>query len=804
MKKLQLESPWWPVSLTYPVPLPTMARMPARDSLIGRTLSHYRILDRLGSGGMGIVYKAEDTRLHRFVALKFLPEVAADPHALARFEREAQAASALDHPNICVIHDFVDDAGQVFIAMEFLDGRTLKDHIASHALSLDALVTLAVEVSDALDAAHSKGIVHRDIKPANIFLTERGHAKILDFGLAKVGQDFSSPDPSATVDDVLTRPGSVVGTVAYMSPEQTRGEPVDRRSDIFSLGAVLYEAATGRRPFEGPSALAIMHEIATATPRTPGSLRPGLPAALDRLILQCLEKDPARRPSRACEVNAALKSIAAPPSSSPPVATPKFESRKSIAVIPFQFHGHTSDDAFLATALADAVANRLGSSSDLVVRPTSTVMKYARGSAEWNQVGSELNVDMVGEGAIQKMGSRIRVTLQVWGRHDARVLHSFKVDGDMSDLFDLQDKLSDSVFDGLVPRAREKSSDFASPIARHPLAFELYMRAVDRTLCYSKIELLAAVEMLDRAIELDPGFADAWGILATICSQIGTHLDPDPKWILRAEEAAARTLELDPVNCNALCAKGMILWSPLRGFQVRPAFRAFTAALAVNRGRETARVYRGGALFHSGLHEPAVADYNEAILVNPKYALAHASLGFIALYDGDYERAAHHNQTALSFEPALVHANVQDTLPAIYMNDLGKAREVLARTRQMIPTEPQLLSLEGLIVAKEGNFARAEQLADEACSSTRSVLHFHHAIHYAAGVYALSGKPDKAVAAVRRSIELGLPNHRAFERDAFLAPIHRHPDFLALTRDLRLDYDSFRKEFAIEAPQSTA
>ena len=778
--------------------------MPARDALIGRTLSHYRILDRLGAGGMGIVYKAEDTRLHRFVALKFLPEVGSDPHALARFEREAQAASALDHPNICVIHDLVDDAGHVFIAMEFLEGKTLRDHIASHPLSLDALITLAVELCDALDAAHKKGIVHRDIKPANIFLTERGRAKILDFGLAKVGHDLSASQPSATVDDLLTRPGSVVGTVAYMSPEQTRGEPVDRRSDIFSLGTVLYEAVTGRRPFDGPSALAIMHEIATVTPAAPGGLRAGVPAALDRLILHCLEKDPARRPSHACDVGATLKSIAAPPSSLPVIAPPKFDSRKSIAVVPFKFHGQVADEGFLSAALADAVANRLGSAPDLVVRPTSTVMKYARGSAEWNQIGSELNVDMVGEGAIQKMGSRIRVTLQVWGLHDARVLHSFKVDGDMNDLFALQDRLSDSVFDGLVPRSRDKSSDLASPVARHPLAFELYLRAVDRTFCYSKIELLAAIEMLDRALELDPGFADAWGILAMVCCQIGTHLDPDPKWITRAEEAAARTLELDPVNCNALCAKGLILWSPLRGFQVRPAFRALTASLSVNRGRDLARTYRAAVLFHSGFHEHAVAEYKESIIVNPKFALAHASLGYIALYEGDYETANYHNEQALACEPALVHANVQNTVPSIYLNDLGKARELLVRARQMVPVEPQLLSLEGLILAKEGNFARAEHLADEACASTRSVLHFHHAIHYAAGVYALCGKSDKAVATIRRAAETGLPNHRAFERDAFLAPIHRHPDFLALMRDLRLDYDSFRKEFAIEAPLPTA
>jgi non-specific serine/threonine protein kinase len=774
--------------------------MPARDALIGRTLSHYRVVDRLGAGGMGIVYKAEDTRLHRFVALKFLPEVAPDSHSLARFEREAQAASALDHPNICVIHDFVNDDGHVFIAMEFLEGKTLKDHIASHSLGLDALLALAVEVSDALDAAHSKGIVHRDIKPANIFLTERGHAKILDFGLAKIAQDFSSTHPSETVDDLLTRPGSVVGTVAYMSPEQTRGEPVDRRSDIFSLGCVLYEAATGRRPFDGPSALAIMHEIATATPPSPAGLRPGLPPSLDRLIFQCLEKDPARRPARACEINSVLKSIAAPPSSSPAVPSHSFELRKSIAVIPFQFHGGSSDDAFLSTALADSVANRLGSSSHLVVRPTSTVMKYANGAAAWNQIGSELNVDMVGEGAVQKMGSRIRVTLQVWGLRDERVLHSFKVDGDMNDLFALQDKLSDSVFDGLVPRSRDKSSEIASPVSRHPLAFELYLRAVDRTFCYSKIELLAAVEMLERAIELDPEFADAWGTLSMICCQIGTHVDPDPKWIRRAEETAARTLELDPVNSTALCAKGLILWSPTHGFQVRPAFRALTASLSVNRGRDVARVYRGAVLFHSGFYEPALEDYRENILANPRFALAHASLGYIALFEGDYEKAAHYNEVALSYEPALVHANVQCTLPSIYTNDLGKAREMLARARQMVPIEPQLLSMEGLILAKEGNFARAEELADQACASTRSVLHFHDAIHYAAGVYALCGKSDKAVATIVRAAETGLPNHRAFERDAFLAPIQRHPEFLALMQRLRRDYDSLRKEFAFDVP----
>jgi serine/threonine protein kinase/tetratricopeptide (TPR) repeat protein len=764
----------------------------------GAQIGPYKLEAPIGAGGMGQVFRALDTRLRRTVAIKFLlGRDMADPAQRRRFLQEARAASALNHPNIVVIYDIAQQDGIDFLTMEHISGQTLKEAIPAGGMQIDAVAQLGSQIASALAAAHAAGIVHRDIKPANIMVTPDQHAKVLDFGLAKVAPHGAEEGTQTAVE--VTTPGTVMGTVAYMSPEQTRGEHLEGSSDVFSLGCVLYQAATGCQPFRGASTLAIMHEIATGTPGAPSSLRSDLPIAFDRLIAECLDKNPKQRPA-AGQVAADLKWLGAPREASPRVHT----DRPSVAVIPFQLRTSIQEDQFLSVALADAVIHRLTSTGKLVVRPIASVMRYKGTETEWAQVARDLNVDLVVEGTIQKMGPKIRVLVQAHRVSDGRTLGSAKHDGDVDDLFGLQDRIADSVSDVFVPR-EQASALPAAPPTKNPLAFELYLRAVDRVAHFNRFDIGSGIEMLNRAVELDPGFADAWGQLAQAYSQMGMFFDPDPKWFERGEAAVAKTLELDPVQCDAHHARGQILWSPSRGFQNRPALRAMNAALRVNPSRFAARTFRGAILLHLGFHKEAERDNREALLANPSFTLAMTSLSLIAQYKGDYQAAHDFNEQALALDPSFMHANFWSPLVLILLGRMEEAAARLERVRPMIPGEPQLAAVEGLIAAHEGNFKRAEQLADEATqANTKSVTHTHHTWHAAAGVYALCGKPDKAMIELRRCAKLGLPNHIAFGNDPHLRPLRDYPDFIALQSELRREYGQYRQEFDLSGGTQVA
>jgi serine/threonine protein kinase/tetratricopeptide (TPR) repeat protein len=496
--------------------------------MIGKTISHYYILEKLGEGGMGIVYKAKDTRLERLVALKFLPPDLSDaPEAKQRFITEARAASALNHPNVATVYDIGEAELRSFIAMELVEGETLKSRLKAGRLSFEQVKAMGLQIAEGLQAAHSKGIVHRDIKPDNLLLTRDGHIKIMDFGVAKLGKGG------------MTRTGTTVGTLAYMSPEQLVADDVDSRSDLWSFGVVLYEMVTGELPFRRGSEAAIIYEILNKDPIPLEVHRPDVPPTLRAVISQLLQKDPAQRPASAGDVIARLRGTGVPAATSTPA--------KTIAVLYFENLSSEKESDYFCAGITEDIITDLSKVRDLRVVPRSDVLPFRNKEVNTRQVGDALRVSYILEGSVRKAGSRIRITAQLVNARDGYQVWADRFDGLVDDIFDLQNEASRKIVEALRVSLTEAEKE---SLAKKPTddlrAYDFYMRGREYLNRRGRKNTEAAIRMFENALAIDADFAAAFSGLGEACASMYEWYDGRSHWLARAIEMNQEALSRDP------------------------------------------------------------------------------------------------------------------------------------------------------------------------------------------------------------------------------------------------------------------
>jgi serine/threonine protein kinase/Tfp pilus assembly protein PilF len=791
----------------------------AAIGMIGQTVSHYHIVGKLGGGGMGVVYEAEDTRLGRHVALKFIPDNLVNDHkSLERFMREARAASQLNHPSICTIHDIQDHDGHPFIVMEKLEGVSLKDRLRGEPMDLEEILEVGIQVADALAACHAKGIIHRDIKPANIFLTTSGVVKILDFGLAKVAPAFESDDGSGPKEE-LTIAGEVFGTAVYMSPEQARGEPLDARSDIYSLGAVMYQMATGKKPFSGSNMVTTMDAVLHDKPVSPLKLNPNLPAELEGILGRAMEKNRGNRYENAMAMKGDLQSLKheTEPSvtlsgrlkpalpyrikSSTFQTTSKMQTylligmgallflalvtvgafwfrqrgggapKNTIAVLPLRnVSGDVSVD-FLRSALADEIANTLTYTKTLDVRPSSLTQKYANGDVDPQKAGRELQVATVVTGHFLKQGDNLMVTLEAIDTRNDRLRWQTNFTAPADNLIALNNVMSSQVSQGLIPVLGAAGGVIQTTSRpKDAQAYDLYLHAL--ALPHDAQGNKDAIAVLEHVVQSDSNYAPAWEELGLRYYYDAQYSNGGEEAFQRSNKAYEHALELDP---NRIVAAGQLITNRVERAELGRAYEAAQALLKNRPESAEAHFVMGYVYRYAGMLEQATQECNKALALDPGN-FTFRSCAWAFMEKGDTKRAA----DFINLDAGSEWANYMKPSLLLREGKIDEAREAVTH----MPTAPRYHRdlLEACLGLRP--LSEADEMA-HVVETTPPAAPDAELLYYQGALFADCGKREAAMRMLQGAIDQNYCAYGQLEFDPLLRKLRYTPGWDKLLKSAK-------------------
>jgi serine/threonine protein kinase/Tfp pilus assembly protein PilF len=787
--------------------------------MIGQTISHYRIMEQLGAGGMGVVYKAQDSRLDRAVALKFLPDkLAQEPQALERFRREARAASALNHPGICTIYDIGEKDGRGFIVMEFIDGETLRHHIHRQALPLEEILRLGMQIAEALDAAHAEGIIHRDIKPANIFVTKRGQAKVLDFGLAKLlPKAVAAGGLSADGDDTDSTSivGIISGTPSYMSPEQIRGDTLDARTDIFSLGLVLYEMATGRQAFSGPTGGVIIEAVLTRAPAPARNINPNIPEKLEEIINKALHKDKAQRYQHAAEVRNDLQQLdrgsdsgwrsaagstetmAARPTvageaesshtgSSGPHTAQNVTTRTgairrervakiidSLAVLPFENASRDPENEYLSDGIAGSLINILATVPKLRVMAQSTVFRYKGRKMDPQAVGRELNVKAVLTGRMMQSGGSLRIGTELVDVATGTQLWGAQYNRAPGDIFAIQDEISNEISENLrLKLTRAEKKRLTKRQTHDAEAYGLYLKGRHHWNRWTEEGFYKAIEYFQQAAEKDPSYGLAYAGVADSYVLLGWNSYLPPKDAFpKGKAAAMEALRLEPELSEAHTPTAAGLW--LHDWKWPEAEKEFERSVALNPCYPTANHWYAEYLMTMGRHDEAIARMKKSQELDPLSLIISVAIGWTYYMARRYEDALQQIRRTFELDPNYPVAN---WVLGLVLRKMGRFDEAIAEGEKGVRASggsPLIRASLAQSFGAAGKTKEARKILDDLTILAKQK---YVAPYFLAGIYVGLGDEERATEFLEKSYE---------EHSHWLIYLHLDPGMDGLRSNLR-------------------